>query len=169
MTSTLPYTVPTHQAPGGQSDNSHHLWVLLRAVLVLGNSCARTHTCTHTHMCLLHVCMHMYTNTYTHAHAFMQVCLYTCLCICVHDTHMHPYPYTRRHSAMHTRTNNISRHANINTHPATLSSSLYLGWNLGAGAQQVLQCDRVHVRPLGCGLPLLKEYSLCGVCWRRKR
>lgn len=55
MTSTLPCTVPTHQAPQGQSDNSYQLWVLLRAVLVLGNSC--THTCAHTY----YTCVHIYT------------------------------------------------------------------------------------------------------------
>lgn len=103
-----------------------------------------TRVYTHTHMCLLHVCTHMYTNTYTCAHAFVRVCTYTCLCMCVHDAHMHPHPYTCRHSNMHTRTDNTSRHANVNTHPATLSSSMHLGWNLGAGAQQVLQCDPAH-------------------------
>ena len=96
--------VPTHQAPQGQSDNSYQLWVLLRAVLVLGKSRAHTHyTCVP-----LHVCTHVYANTYTHIHvcarAFVQMCSCTCLCMYMHDIHAHTYACTHvyTHTDMHT-------------------------------------------------------------------
>lgn len=95
MTSTLPCTVPTHQAPQEQSDNSYQLWVLLRAVLVLGKSC--THTCARahiTHVCLYmcaHTCMLIHIHTYMCVHVLSCKCdrAHACACICMIYTHAH--------------------------------------------------------------------------------
>ena len=129
-----------------------------------------THVHTHTHIYITHntcVCLSR-VHAHTRAHAFTQMCTYTCLGICVRDTGMRTHVNT--HIDMHTHTNNTFRHADINTHPATLSASRHLGWNLGAGAQHVLQRDPAHARPSGCGQPAAPQgiFSLWGLLEKKE-
>lgn len=103
MTRTLPCTVPTHQAPQGQSDNSYQLWVLLRAVLVLGNSCTHTHyTCVYIYVCACYMCAH--TCMLTHIHIYMCVHVHSCKCAHAHACACICMTYTCTHMCTHMST-----------------------------------------------------------------